>query len=163
MSAWRFALVLGAAAVYVTISVLIATLCDGVDIVGRLYVLQHVGVHLALGFGFALSLRGPGLSMIGRIARQVHRDFTPAMAAYTYKVTAAWVVYFFGMAALSLAVYARAPWAAWSLLSNVVTPAAIVALFIGEHLLRYRLHPEFERVTLRDAVCAYRRSRVFGR
>jgi len=36
-----------------------------------------------------------------------------------------------------------------------VTPLAIVALFIGEYLLRYRLHPEFERATLAQAVRAY--------
>jgi hypothetical protein len=33
---------------------------------------------------------------------------------------------------------------------------AIAALFVGEHLLRYRLHPEFERVSLLDTVRAYR-------
>ena len=33
----------------------------------------------------------------------------------------------------------------WSLLANLLTPAVVAALFVGEHLLRYRLHPEFER------------------
>jgi len=28
-------------------------------------------------------------------------------------------------------------------------------LFIGEHLLRYRLHPEFERTRMIDAVRAF--------
>jgi len=129
----------------------------GVDQVSRLYVLQHVGVHVALGVSFAASLRGPGLSLIGRLASQVHGPgFTPAMADYTRGVTVAWVLYFFGMAAASLAVYAAGSWTAWSLLANLGTPAAMALLFIGEHALRYRLHPEFERVSLLDAVRAYR-------
>jgi len=30
-------------------------------------------------------------------------------------------------------------------------------MFVGEFLLRYRLHPEFERATLADALNAYAR------
>ncbi|MEW6703971.1 MAG: hypothetical protein AB1430_03880 [Pseudomonadota bacterium] len=129
----------------------------GVEQVSRLYVLQHVGIHLALGAGFGLSLRDE-VSLIGRVARTVHQEFTPALAGYTRGVTAAWTAYFFGMSALSLWVYAFGSWSAWSLLANVITPAAIGALFVGEHLLRYRLHPEFERVSLAEAVRAYRRA-----
>jgi hypothetical protein len=33
----------------------------------------------------------------------------------------------------------------------------MVVLFVGEYLLRYRLHPEFERATLSAAVRAYSR------
>ena len=36
-----------------------------------------------------------------------------------------------------------------------MTPLAMVLLFVGEFLLRYRLHPEFERATLADAMNAY--------
>ena len=32
-------------------------------------------------------------------------------------------------------------------------------MFVGEYLLRYRLHPEFERATLADTVRAYSRRR----
>jgi len=127
----------------------------GVEDINRLYVLQHAGIHLALGVSFALTLRTP-LSLIGRIAQRVH-PLTPDMVAYTRRVTVSWVVYFFGMSALSVLVYVAAPWSDWSLLANVGTPVAMAALFIGEHLLRYRLHPEFERVTMMDAVRAYRR------
>jgi uncharacterized membrane protein len=108
----------------------------------------------ALGITFGITLLQP-LSLIGKLASRVHA-LTPDMVRYTHKVTLAWVLYFFGMAALSVAVYALAPWSAWSLLANVLTPLAIGLLFVGEHLLRYRLHPEFERVTLMDAVHAWR-------
>ena len=58
------------------------------------------------------------------------------------------------MAALSLALYALAPFAAWAAFANLVTPLAMVLMFVGEYLLRYRLHPEFERATLRARRCA---------
>lgn len=133
----------------------------GVQQLSLLYVLQHVGIHLALGASFALSLRGPGLSLISRLAQQVHGPgFTRAMADYTRNVTRSWVLYFFGMAAASLWVYAFGSWESWSLLANLGTPAAMALLFIGEYLLRYRLHPEFERVSLLEAVRAYRGAAV---
>jgi uncharacterized membrane protein len=77
------------------------------------------------------------------------------MAAYSRKVTVAWTVYFVAMAVLSVVVFAAAPFAAWATFANLVTPLAIVAMFVGEYLLRYRLHPEFERATLAQAVRAY--------
>ena len=68
----------------------------------------------------------------------------------------AWCLYFAGMVVLSLVLFAAAPWWVWSAFANLVTPLAAVALFVGEYLLRYRLHPEFERITLARALQAYR-------
>ena len=126
----------------------------GAGTVDALYVAQHAGLHAALGAIFALTLRQP-LSMIGRVASRVHA-LTPAMVVYTRQVTLAWTVYFFAMALLSVLAWRLAPWSAWSLLANLVTPVAICVLFVGEYLLRYRLHPEFERVPLRAAIGAWR-------
>jgi hypothetical protein len=39
---------------------------------------------------------------------------------------------------------------------NLLTPVFAVLLFVGEHVLRYVRHPEFERVSLRAALQAYR-------
>lgn len=126
----------------------------GVGEVNRLYVLQHAGIHLALGAAFAATLRGR-LSMIGLFAERVHGRLSEPMERYTRAVTRLWCGYFFAMAALSCWVYAVLPWPQWSLLANLITPAVIGALFVGEHLMRYRLHPEFERATLADAWRAY--------
>jgi uncharacterized membrane protein len=132
----------------------------GIGDVTRLYLLEHAGIHLALCFVFARTLRGgpsaSELSLIGRFAERLHGSITPPMAAYTWRVTAAWSIYFVSMALLSVAVFVFGSWVAWSLLANLVTPVAIGTLFVGEHMLRYRLHPEFERVTLLDGVRAYR-------
>lgn len=134
--------------------VALVALRGGVGDVNRLYLLQHAGIHFALGVSFALTLRHR-LSMIGLFAERVHGTLPASMVRYTRSVTLCWCGYFFAMAALSCWVYATCPWQWWSLLANGVTPVACGVLFVGEHLLRYRLHPEFERATLADAWRAY--------
>lgn len=127
----------------------------GLGSVNRLYVLQHAGIHLGLGVSFAATLRGDRLSMIGLFAERVHGALVPAMQRYTRQVTAMWCTYFFSMAAASCWVFATQPWQHWSVLANLITPVLIGVLFVGEYLMRYRLHPEFERVTLADSWRAY--------
>ena len=122
---------------------------------GSIYVAQHVAIHVLLAFVFGLTLVGGRESLVTALARRVHGAMTPAMASYSRKVTVVWTVYFVAMALLSLALYALAPFASWAAFANLATPVAMVALFIGEYLLRYRLHPEFERATLSQALNAY--------
>jgi len=121
--------------------------------VERLYVLQHVTINLLLCGWFASTLRAGRLSLIGSFAQRVH-PLTPAHASYTWKITRVWAIYFAAMAVASVLVYALLPFSAWSLLSNLVSPLMIGALFVGEFLLRYRLHPEFERSTLAQTLQA---------
>ena len=122
-----------------------------------LYVTQHVAVHLALAFIFGSTLGRGREPLIAALAGRVHRQLTPAMAAYCRAVTRLWTVYFLAMAALSLLLYLAAPFPVWATFANLVTPLGIAALFVGEYLLRYRLHPEFERAGWRDAIRAYAR------
>ncbi len=127
----------------------------GLGDVRRLYLAQHAGMHLALGLTFMASLRGEGDALITQMARRVHA-LTPAMEAYTVQVTRLWVGYFLGMVVASIGVYALLSWEAWSLLANVLTPLAIGLVFAGEHWARYRLHPEFDRITLAQMVQSVR-------
>jgi uncharacterized membrane protein len=120
----------------------------------RLYVLQHVGINALLCGWFGSTLRADRLSLIGQFAQRVH-PLSPAMRIYTAQVTRVWAIYFASMAVVSIAVYASLSFAAWSVLANLLTPLMVVALFVGEHLMRYRLHPEFERTRLIDAVRAF--------
>lgn len=130
----------------------------GLADVNLLYLLQHAGIHAALFASFALSLRPGRTSLIGGVAARVHGGtLTPAMWAYSHRVTTVWAAYFLGMTLLSVWVFVALDWASWSLLANVLTPLAIGALFVGEYLLRYWLHPEFERASLMDAARAYSR------
>jgi uncharacterized membrane protein len=122
---------------------------------GSIYVGQHVAIHVLLAFVFGLTLQAGREPLVTALARRVHGHLTPAMAAYSRKVTVAWTAYFLAMAALSLALFAFASFALWAAFANLLTPLAIVAMFLGEYLLRYRLHPEFERATLAQAMRAY--------
>ena len=87
---------------------------------------------------------------------RVHSDFTAEMAGYTRQVTLAWTLYFLGMATASIALFVAGDFASWSLLANILTPVSTAAMFVGEYLVRYRLHPDFERVSLQQALQAWR-------
>lgn len=128
----------------------------GVD-VNRLYVLQHAAIHALLGWTFAITLRTGSTPLVTALAERVHAEpLTPAVRAYTRRVTAGWVVFFAGMVAVSLALYALAPWGWWSFFCTVLTPAAAVAGFVGEYAWRRWRHPEFESVSMRRAMQAWR-------
>ena len=130
-------------------------LTGGVDDLNELYVLQHAGIHAALGLSFFASLRAPsGLTVIGLLASRLHA-MTPAMVDYTRQVTKVWIGYFAFMAGTSVLVYGLLPWATWSAFASLFTPLSAVALFVGEHRMRYVLHPEFERVGLIDGLRAW--------
>ncbi len=128
----------------------------GVGDMNRMYVLQHAGIHAALAWAFASSLRPGSTPLITALAERVHVDFTPTMRRYTGQLTAAWAAYFVAMIALSAAIYLLAPWAWWSVFCNVLTPLAVAGFFVVEHGLRYHWHPEFERLSMRGAVRAWR-------
>ncbi len=142
-----------AAAAAGAIAVVVAR--GGVDDVSRLYVLQHGAIHAVLGWTFGMTLRPGATPLISLLARSVHEQVPPALADYTRWLTGLWTVFFFAMIGVSLAIYAFAPWPWWSFFCNVLTPLAAVGLFAGEHAVRYRRHPEFERITLARALRAW--------
>ena len=148
-------LLLGCAVALVVLVTVVAR--GGVDDARRLYVLQHAGIHLALAFTFGITLRAGAKPLIVAMGEKVHRVFTAEMRAYARRLTLMWVIYFVGMVALSLIVYALAPWSWWSFFCNLITPAAAVAFFVGEHAWRHWLHPHFEPVSLRAAWDAYQK------
>lgn len=148
--------VVGVAVLLATATVIgVVVALGGIGDVKRLYVLEHAGIHLALFATFARTLRPGRLSLIGQVAQRVHGTLSPDMIRYTGRVTLAWTIYFVVMAFTSVVVFSAGDWRTWSLLANAVTPLAIVVLYLGEYLLRYRLHPEFERATLAQAARAY--------
>jgi uncharacterized membrane protein len=127
----------------------------------RLYLLQHVGINVLLGWWFGASLRVGGegkgegqLPVISQFAQRVH-PLSDGMRRYTAQLTRVWTAYFALMAVTSVVVYLALPFSAWSVLANLLTPLLIASLFVGEHLVRYRLHPEFERTRLVDALRAF--------
>ncbi len=152
-------LLLCAAAVVALVAV---TTLGGEGTVQRLYVLQYVAINLALCWTFAITLRQGSTPLITRMAQRIHREFTPALRAYTGRLTRLWVAYFVAMSIACVALYAWAPWSWWSLFANLLTPVAALGFFVGEHVLRYWTHPEFERVSIAQAVRAYRQVSASG-
>lgn len=120
-----------------------------------LYLGQHAGIHAALAIGFGSTLRQTAVPLITLLASRMHA-LSANMQRYTRRVTLAWVAYFAAVCAVSLVLYACAPFAWWSLFANIGTPLSLAAMFIGEHAIRYKLHPEFTRTDLMSAVRAYR-------
>lgn len=121
-----------------------------------LYVAQHAAIHALIGWSFAVTLRPGAKPLITMMGERVHEHFSEAQRAYTRRLTQLWAIYFPAMIGLSLAIYLTMSWAAWSFFCNILTPAFAVAFFVGEHLVRYRLHPEFERIRLETALRAWR-------
>ncbi len=134
----------------------------GVEDIHLMYVLQHAGIHAALAWVFGASLRVGSVPLITAVAERVHDAVPPRERHYTRKLTQVWVVYFVGMIVLSLLLYTMAPWPWWSLYCNVITPLAVLVLFVGEHGWRRLRHPEFARVSLLRVLQAYRQGRANG-
>ncbi|MFV0679413.1 MAG: hypothetical protein ACK5NW_03825 [Ottowia sp.] len=118
-----------------------------------LYVTEYVGIYGFMAIWFWHSLRSTPL--ITRVARTVHA-LTPAMECYTVKLTRAWALYFAGMALLSVALFVWLPFGGWALYANIGSPLALGAFFVGEHVLRYRWHPEFDRASIWASARAWR-------
>jgi uncharacterized membrane protein len=138
---------------------LLFTLSLGVS-ANLLYVIQHGTIHAVLAWTFGISLRAGSKPLITAMAERIHEHFSEAQRAYTRQLTFAWMIYFLGMIALSGLIYGLMPWSVWSVFCNVATPLLALGFFAFEHVLRYRLHPEFERVTLAAAARAYRSIRA---
>jgi uncharacterized membrane protein len=156
LGAWRAGHVALAAIAALAIAALCAQAVLGLRVSApALYVAQHVGINGFLGVAFGATLRAGHDPLITSLARRVHTHLTPAMNAYTRRVTLAWTLFFVGMVAVSLALYGLAPFDRWAVFANLGTPVAVAAMFAAEYGLRYRLHPEFERTTIAAAVRSY--------
>jgi uncharacterized membrane protein len=147
-------------AILISLALVLVVAPGGATDVRRLYVLQHGALHAFLAWSFALTLRPGSKALITAIAERVHVQFTPEMRAYTRWLTGIWAIYFVAMIAVSLLIYAFAPWEWWSFFGNLVTPLAALSLFAGEHFIRYRRHPEFERATLAPVLRSWRARRA---
>ncbi|HEY4069401.1 MAG TPA: hypothetical protein VGM74_21010 [Burkholderiaceae bacterium] len=159
VGAWRGGQRVPGALAALALAALCAMALTGTEIAPAiLYLAQHAGVHAFLAIGFGSTLRAGHTPLITTLARRVHGGtLTPGMTAYTRSVTLAWVLYFVAMVALSIGLFAFASFQTWAVFANLLTPIAMVLMFGGEYLLRYRLHPEFERSSIADAIRSYMR------
>lgn len=136
----------------------------GAFAIETIYLVQNVSILGALALAFGATLARGRVPFITALAARVHANgLTPDMRVYTRKVTIAWTAWFAFMAAVSVLLHAFGPFHAWATFANAGTPLAMIGFFVGEHVLRYRWHPEFERASLVDAVRAYRERQAAGR
>jgi uncharacterized membrane protein len=116
------------------------------------YLVQHAGIHALLGAYFAFTLSPGKVAIVTRMASLVRTSMNDAVTAYTRKVTAIWVGYFFGMAVLSGALFwyglVSHNMLAWSILSNALTWPAVALLACGEYLVRRKRFPNDEHMSL---------------
>lgn len=127
--------------------------------VAVLYFGQHLATNLALGTLFLSSLWRSRTPLVTRFALLANGNkLSPAAYRYTRLVTIAWVLFFFGMAAVSGLLFSFASLATWSVFANLLSTPATVAMFLGEIWLRHRVLPE-DKNTLLDTIRAYQASR----
>lgn len=157
MGAWRSGHRGVAAAVVLALAALCVQALLDIRVTSHaLYLLQHAGINFFLALFFGSTLRPGRTALITAVAERVHGgQLSPGHLAYTRQVTAAWTVFFLVIVTVSLVLFVGTSFETWAVFANLVTPVATGAMFAGEFWLRYRLHPEFERSTVADAINAY--------
>jgi uncharacterized membrane protein len=111
---------------------------------------------------FARTLRAGREPLVTSIARFVHGTLTPEIERYTRAVTAAWCVFFAGMAITSAALAAFAPLAVWSLFANLLAYPLVGLMFAAEYAIRLRRFPDFRHVPPAVLVRRIAETGVFG-
>lgn len=107
-------------------------------------VVQESGVYGLLGVTFSRSLAGGRIALCTRLADKVHGPLLPREVLYTRRVTGAWAVFFFTIAALSILLFVGEPLRIWSLYINFCVLPLVGLMFLAEYLVRRRVLPQVE-------------------
>jgi uncharacterized membrane protein len=119
------------------------------------YLGQETAVYSLLGLTFARSLLPGQLALCTQLADKLHGPLSPREELYTRRVTAAWTVFFFAIAAVSLLLFLRAPLRIWSIYINFCVLPLVGAMFVAEYLVRRRVLPQVKRAGLLATVRVY--------
>ncbi len=141
--------------------VIIFALCFFADLlrshIAWFYFLQHAGTMVFLGVIFGSTLGTYERALCSRIAMLINKTALDASyLKYTWKVTAAWTIYFIASAITSVALFFFASLKTWSLFASLLTPLFIGAMFAGEYLIRLRALPGREHFSISETIQAYR-------
>lgn len=121
------------------------------------FFLEHAGLNLLLAVVFGRTLAAGHEPICAVFARLVHGSIPPEVARYARGVTLAWTLFFAAMFVLSCALYLGGAHAAWSLLANFLTVPLVMAMFVIEYVVRYRVLPHWERPGILGGVRAFSR------
>lgn len=121
-----------------------------------LYLIQHVGVNVALGWLFGRTLIGGRRPLVTMFAAHAHKAMTPLLLRHTRRATLAWTLFFFAMAALSVLLFFLAPIVVWSVFANILPVPLVAAMFVAENEVRKRVLPPEDQVGILAAFRAFR-------
>jgi uncharacterized membrane protein len=119
------------------------------------YLVQESSVYGILSLTFSRSLRRNRISVCTQLADRIHGPLSTEEVHYTRRVTAAWSVFFFLVASVSILLYVLAPLRLWSIYINFCVVPLVAAMFAGEYLVRRRVLPHVKRVGLMASVRVY--------
>lgn len=119
------------------------------------YLVQESSVYGLLGLTFSRSLLPNQVALCTQLADKVHGPLSPHEVLYTRRVTAAWAVFFFTIAAVSILLFLYAPMRIWSIYINFCVLPLVGAMFVAEYLVRRRVLPQGQRAGLLATVRVY--------
>lgn len=122
---------------------------------GLFYLVQESGVYGLLGVTFTRSLMLNRVALCTQLADKVHGPLSPREVLYTRRVTAAWAIFFFAVAAVSVLLFVFAPFRIWSVYINFCTLPLVGAMFGAEYLIRHRVLPDTRRDGLLATIRVY--------
>jgi uncharacterized membrane protein len=102
---------------------------------------QDSSVYCLLGFTFGRSLLPGRVALCTQLADKEHGPLSAPEVRYTRQVTAAWTLFFFVIAAVSILLFVSAPLRIWSLFINFCVLPLVGAMFIAEYQIRRRILP----------------------
>jgi uncharacterized membrane protein len=120
---------------------------------------QDSSVYGLLGFTFARSLMPGRVALCTQLADKEHGPLSVQEVRYTRQVTAAWTVFFFVVAAVSILLFVSAPLRIWSFFINFCALPLVGAMFIAEYQIRRRILPGVKRTGLLATLRVYRAAR----
>jgi uncharacterized membrane protein len=120
---------------------------------------EHVSFNLAMAVLFGHTLLRGREPLCSRYACLVHGPLTPAVARYTRRITAAWMLFFIAMAGASTLLFALTSIVSWSTFANYLILPLVALMFIAEYGCRRLVLPGEARSGIFDGVRAYRQLR----
>jgi uncharacterized membrane protein len=119
------------------------------------YLLQEGGFYSIMAASFGQSLLGNRVSLCTQLADKVHGPLTSQELIYTRRVTAAWVIFFLGVTAITVGLFVYAPLRIWSLFANFCAVPLMGLMFVAEYAVRRRVLPQVPRRGILAALRVY--------
>jgi uncharacterized membrane protein len=120
-----------------------------------LNLVQDSSVYALLAVTFGRSLMAGRVALCTQLAHKEHGPLSAAELRYTWRVTAAWTIFFLVVTTVSILLFVLAPLRIWSLYIDFCVLPLVGAMFTAEYLVRRRVLPEVKRTGLLATVRAY--------